>query len=263
MRELSEAKKLISNADAIAIFAGAGMSVDSGLDSFRGNNGLWTASIPIEGVEYNYLDLMTHQAFDENPIDAWKFIIRLKEKFEQTNPHEGYYHLLELLRDKDYFIVSSNIDDQFLKAGFDENKILEIHGSINFMQCMDILEREIWLTPDMNSYELRLDHLPRCPNCGGHCRPNILLFGDWFWISIRSVHQQLRFQKWSSEIKASKKKIVALEIGAGKTIPSIRKASETFAKECPLIRVNTMDYEIKAANHLSIQMGAKDFLLSI
>jgi NAD-dependent SIR2 family protein deacetylase len=263
MRELSEAKKLISNADAIAIFAGAGMSVDSGLDSFRGNNGLWTTSIPIEGVEYNYLDLMSHQAFDENPIDAWKFITHLKEKFEQTNPHEGYYHLLELLRDKDYFIVSSNIDDQFLKAGFDENKILEIHGSINFMQCMDILEREIWLTPDMNSNELRLDNLPACPNCGGHCRPNILLFGDWFWISIRSVHQQLRFQKCKSEIKASKKKIVALEIGAGKTIPTVRKASENFAKECPLIRVNTMDYEIKAPNHLSVQMGAKDFLLSI
>lgn len=263
MNDLSRAIQLIKDADAIAIFAEAGMSVDSGLDAFRGENGLWSKSIQIEGIEYNYLDLMSHQAFDENPFDAWKFIFHLNERFEQARPHHGYFRLHQLLETRDHFIVTSNIDEQFLKVGFDENKILECHGSINYMQCMDILEREIWLTPKLNSSDLKMESLPKCPNCGNNCRPNILLFADWFWISIRSIHQQLRFQKWCNEIKASKRNVVAVEIGAGKTINTIRKASENFAKNYPLIRVNKNDFEVSKTNHISIQMGANDFFQNI
>jgi NAD-dependent SIR2 family protein deacetylase len=76
---------LIKEADAVAIFAGAGMSVDSGLNPFRGDDGLWTKSMIIEGKTYNHLDLMSHHAFIETPITAWEFMFNLREKYHQTS----------------------------------------------------------------------------------------------------------------------------------------------------------------------------------
>lgn len=264
MVSISEAVKLILDADAVAIFAGAGMSVDSGLNAFRGDDGLWTKSISFEGKTYNHLDLMSHHAFIETPEVAWEFILSLKEKYEQANPHEGYYKLLNLIKDKEHFIVTSNIDEHFLKAGFDENCIFECHGSVNYMQCLDILEREVWLTPEIKAEKLQLAELPTCPNCGSICRPNVFLFGDWFWIPIRSTHQQIRYNKWCKEIKEKNKQIIAIEIGAGKTIRTVRNAAESFASNTfPLIRVNPFDFETKMSNHISVQMNAKEFLISL
>ena len=264
MNDHINAINLINEADAVAIFAGAGMSVDSGLNPFRGDDGIWTKSIIIDGKTYNHLDLMSHHAFIETPKIAWEFMLNLREKYHQTNPHEGYFKLLEILKDKEHFIVTSNIDEHFLKAGFDENRIFECHGSVNYMQCLDILEREVWLTPDINPMQLQSNNLPICPNCGSVCRPNVLLFGDWFWIPIRSTHQQIRYNNWCKEIKEKHKSIIAIEIGAGKTIRTIRNTAETFAStHHPLIRVNPFDFDIKKSNQISIQINAKEFLMSL
>jgi NAD-dependent SIR2 family protein deacetylase len=254
---------LIQEADAIAVFAGAGMSADSGLATFRGADGLWSQSIQIDGKAYSHLDLMTPFAFAETPKDAWEFIFGLKDKFDTIAPHDGYYKLLERIQHKEHFIVTSNIDEYFLKTGFDENRILEHHGSIYYMQCLDNKEKEVWLTPDLSKAQLQNAALPACPNCGGACRPNIRLFADWSWLPIRTEHQQARYNSWRKEMQALNKKIVVLEIGAGKTIRTIRHAAEDLASEHVLIRVNPDDYETKRANHLSIRMKAKDFLLSI
>jgi NAD-dependent SIR2 family protein deacetylase len=132
------------------------------------------------------------------------------------------------------------------------------------MQCLDILEREVWLTPEIKTEKLQLADLPTCPNCGSICRPNVLLFGDWFWIPIRSTHQQIRYNRWSKEIKEKHKRIIAIEIGAGKTIRTVRNAAESFGSNIfPLIRVNPFDFETKMSNHISVQMNAKEFLMSL
>lgn len=51
--------------------------------------------------------------------------------YRDVKPHEGFNILKELCKNKDYFIVTSNVDGQFQKANFDEDKIYEIHGSIH------------------------------------------------------------------------------------------------------------------------------------
>ena len=117
---MSYAISLIHEAEAVAVFAGAGMSVDSGLLPFRGEDGLWTKSIVMDGKSYSHLELMSNHAFIESPNAAWEFILKLKEKYEQTTPHQGYSKLLDVLKDKAHFIVTSNVDEHFLKAGFDD-----------------------------------------------------------------------------------------------------------------------------------------------
>ena len=264
MNSLKQAIQLLEQADAIVIFAGAGMSVDSGLEQFRGTNGLWEKSIKIDGKEIKHLDLMTHQAFEEMPNEAWTFIAYLINKYTENEPHIGYDKLLDLVKNKEYFVITSNIDEHFQKANYNEDNILEIHGSIFYMQSMDILEKEIWLTPklkyDKKDFKLK-SSVPKCLDGKYNCRPNIMMFGDWFWVSTKSAHQQIRFNKWKKHIEDTCKNIVALEIGAGKTIRTIRASSERFSENSiPLIRVNPYDSEVNQDNHISITMGAKEFL---
>ena len=255
--------KLIYDADAIAVFAGAGMSVDSGLEAFRGNDGLWTKKLMLDGKEVNYYDLMSHSAFVETPNEAWGLIAYLMEKYTETTPHDGYFKLLELLKSKEYFVVTSNVDEHFLKAGFAEMNIFECHGSIFQMQCLDVTEKEIWLTPNISLDKekmLALNPLPKCPICNSNCRPNSYLFGDWFWVSTRSSHQQTRFNNWAKSVKEKYLNVLAIEFGAGKTINTIRKASENFAGDkFTLIRCNPNDFEVSKPNHIGVSVGAKEF----
>ncbi|MBC8265590.1 MAG: NAD-dependent deacetylase [Flavobacteriales bacterium] len=263
---ITDSLDLLQKADVIVVFAGAGMSVDSGIEQFRGNDGIWTKSILINGEKVDYPNLMTHNAFIEKPELAWGLIGNLIKKYTSTTPHKGYSKLLNILSNKEYFIITSNCDEQFQKAGFDENKILECHGSAYDMQCLNIKHKEIWITPkvDVNIKTNKAEAIPKCPECGSNCRPNISLFGDWFWLSTKAKHQQERYINWKKETLPNYDNIVALEIGAGKTIPTIRKAAENFSKnKYPLIRLNPKDFSCNQANHISIPLKAEEFLLLI
>lgn len=253
--------KLIENADCIIVLAGAGMSVDSGIPAYRGKDGFWSNELIINNHKINQFDLMSHQSFEENPDKSWSLIGYLIDMFENTTPHKGYFDLLEIIKQKDYFIYTSNIDKQFIKAGYKKDRIVECHGSIYKMQCTDILERENWQTPKINvdysKFTLNGDY-PKCPNCNKPCRPNLFLFGDFFWISKEYLTQQNNYNKWKESIINSNKKIVVIEIGAGKTVNTLRKESANLAKQnIPIIRINNSDPEVENDNFISVNSTAK------
>lgn len=107
---------MIRNAEAIAIFVGAGMGVDSGFEQYRGESGFWTKDISIKGKSIKYQDLMQHMAFEEMPNQAWVFIASLLEKYSETKPHDGFDKLLELIKNKEYFIVTiRNASENFIE----------------------------------------------------------------------------------------------------------------------------------------------------
>ena len=255
--------KIIGEAEVIIVFAGAGMGVDSGLEQYRAANGLWSKSILINDKEIPYKDLLCHESFDSMPEQSWAFVALLIDQYKHAIPHKGFDILLNLVKDREYFIVTSNCDEQFQKAGFDTDKIWECHGSIFNMQCLDILERNVYKTPTLELDTVSivlLSDVPKCPTCGMNCRPNLYLFYDWFWVSNKSVAQQISYNKWQKDIKATGKKIVALEIGAGKTIDTLRKAARSFmGEDIPLIRINPNDYEVESDNQIGVAEGAKEF----
>jgi NAD-dependent SIR2 family protein deacetylase len=163
-----ESANLLKNADAIAIYAGAGMSVDSGIPAYRGNDGLWTRAIQINNATINNFDLMKPEAFKRQPEIAWGFIGLLMEQYDNTNPHIGFRLLKEFVSQKEYFIVTPNIDGQFQKAGFSENRIFELYGSIFNTQCGSEIECGIWDTPTIkSSYDgiSAESQTPVCPVC--------------------------------------------------------------------------------------------------
>jgi len=261
-QEIEQARSYIQDADAILITAGAGMGVDSGLPDFRGNKGFWKAYPPLERLGLDFQEMANPKWFDTNPKLAWAFYGHRLNLYRDTTPHKGFDMLLELCKkkDNDYFIFTSNVDNQFQKAGFDPKKIVEIHGSIEHWQCGKNCKRDIWdaekkrVAIDMEKFEAL--ELFVCPHCGEIARPNILMFNDWQWNEKRTNSQIKRIEAWLESIQ--NKKLVIVEIGAGVEIPTVRLYSQKIAKNiknAKLIRINPKDFDID--NHLgwSIPFG--------
>lgn len=245
--EIEKARQIIESADAILITAGAGMGVDSGLPDFRGNEGFWKAYPMAKERHLSFQALANPEWFESEPTLAWAFYGHRLNLYRDTVPHDGFKMLLELCKRKnnDYFIVTSNVDGQFQKAGFDADKICEIHGSIHHMQCTQDKSHGIWSAAN-DTVEVDMEKfvagtpLPICPICGALARPNILMFGDWDWMSKRSDNQMMRFRRWKTDLENEKKQVCVIEIGAGTAIASIRRMSESAAMQfyTSLIRIN-------------------------
>jgi len=272
-KQISLITQFIKNADAILITAGAGMGVDSGLPDFRGNQGFWKEYPAIQHLGLNFEDIANPKWFSKNPPLAWAFYGHRLNLYRDTTPHNGFKLLLDLIKEKNnnYFVVTSNVDGQFQKAGFDEDKIYEVHGSIHHFQCSNKnCKDEIW-DADKESIEIDIDKfeaqtIPLCKNCDDIARPNILMFGDWDWNSKRSDEQEARFHKWFNQIKIDDKKLAIIEIGAGTAIPTIRNYSEIFAKKSKkfkLIRINPRDFYVNPHIGFSVICGGLDGLKQI
>ncbi|MDQ7060924.1 MAG: Sir2 family NAD-dependent protein deacetylase [Sulfurimonas sp.] len=263
--KIDKAHNAIRDAEAIIITAGAGMGVDSGLPDFRGNEGFWKAYPPIAKLRYDFTQMANPALFTYNPKLAWGFYGHRLSLYRSTIPHRGFSLLLDLVNqtelvEDNYFIFTSNVDGQFQKAGFDKNKIYEVHGSIHHLQCTQPCSESIWenrledIEIDMDKLEAQI--LPSCKNCKELARPNILMFGDGKFLNNRADEQNARFHNW--RFKNKDKKIVIIEIGAGSAIPTIRSFGDRLSaleKNTTLIRINPREFEVKNEGDIGISLG--------
>jgi len=260
-----EAATAISNSDAIFISAGAGMGVDSGLPDFRGNQGFWKAYPLLKKENLSFQDLANPMWFRADPFRAWGFYGHRYKLYNSTNPHKGFRILQKWCQTKkvEPFVFTSNVDGHFQKSGFHSDSVYECHGSIHHLQCIDGCTDDIWeidqLNLDVNLGRLiATGDLPRCPHCSEIARPNILMFGDAEWLPHRSIVQSRNYDYW--KMQNTKLKIITIEIGAGKAIPTARYASESMPGE--LIRINPRDSD-GYNKTISIPLGSLEALSAI
>lgn len=262
--QIQQAKQWVVESDAVLITAGAGMGVDSGLPDFRGKKGFWNAYPIAKKLDLDFTDMANPKWFNDNPGFAWAFYGHRLNLYRKTMPHEGFKMLLDLVKSKgdDYFVFTSNVDGQFQKAGFDKQKVYEVHGSIHYFQCVENCQRKVWVADvedidiDMEKFEALT--IPQCHYCSKIARPNILMFDDWYWNQKRSIKQMHKFNVWKKQIKRSKKKLAIIEIGAGTAIPTVRKTGEEIAKinkNAKLIRINPRDYDLDTKLGVGIPDG--------
>lgn len=257
---LHDAADAIRQADALLIGAGAGMGVDSGLPDFRGDAGFWKAYPALYGQ--SLAEIANPVWFRRSPAFAWGFYGHRMNMYRSTVPHQGFHILRRWAESKPqgYFVFTSNVDGHFQKAGFDHDKILECHGSIHHLQCVSGCSDQIWKAEavDLMIDEANLhatSELPRCRSCNGLARPNILMFGDGQWLDHRSMEQSRRYAAWLRQ--AAHTNLVAIELGAGKAIPTVR--FECAQRGRTLIRINLREAEVHAGA-ISIAKGAMDAL---
>lgn len=246
---IQQAATAIAEADAILIGAGAGMGVDSGLPDFRGNEGFWRAYPHFAHLGLSFTDLANPQWFYDDPAQAWGFYGHRYNLYRETEPHPGFHILRQWIADKPLggFVFTSNVDGHFQKAGFDEHSVLECHGAINHLQCVQQCRDTIWpadfnITVD-DAHLKAFGDLPHCPHCGALARPNILMFGDFGWTPSRTDQQSRRYRQWLTELQQHNARLAIIELGAGTAVPTVRYECEGRARSASaqLIRINPRD----------------------
>lgn len=262
-----EAAGAIRRSTALIVTAGAGMGVDSGLPDFRGEKGFWSAYPAYGRLGLTFVDAANPVHFEQDPAFGWGFYGHRTHLYRETEPHEGFRILRRWIGKYglDHFIVTSNVDGQFQKAGFDEGNVLEVHGSIHHLQCLAPCSGSIWPNREeipVDGGTMRALHVPRCIRCGGVARPNVLMFGDFSWVADRTSLQEERFGIFLEENLG--REAVVVELGAGTAIPTIRYMSERLGRRAgaTVVRINPREPWIDEP-HLSIAEGALAALRAI
>ncbi|MEX3929935.1 NAD-dependent deacetylase [Paraburkholderia sp. BR10936] len=258
---IKQAADWIRDADGLLIAAGAGMGVDSGLPDFRGAEGFWRAYPALRHHGFSFEDIANPAGFASNPRLSWGFYGHRLALYRATVPHAGFAILRTWASAMKHgaFVFTSNVDGQFQKAGFDAERIVECHGTIHRLQCVEACTDDTWPADDFSPIVdeascLLENEMPTCPHCGGLARPNILMFGDWKWVDKYTDREERRFATWLESVQ----RLVVIEMGAGRALPTIRRFSERHGPR--VIRINPRDYAISSAVGLGIPGCASETL---
>jgi len=156
------ANNWISESKYSVFFTGAGISVESGIPPFRGENGLWSKYDPIF-LETNY--------FLAHPKKSWGLIMEIfYDFFGQASPNDAHYILAKL--EKNGYIksvITQNIDNLHQKAG--SKNVIEFHGTSRTLTCLNCNYK-------YNSSEFIKQLPPHCPRCDGLLKPDFIFFGE-------------------------------------------------------------------------------------
>lgn len=265
---LRQAAEALAAADALLIGAGAGMGVDSGLPDFRGDQGFWRAYPPYEKLGLRFSGLANPRWFRDDPTLAWGFYGHRLELYRRTQPHDGFRILRAWAGRMKHgaFVYTSNVDGHFQKAGFDPERVYEVHGSIEWLQCRQgcgagVFPAEgVRIEVDEATMRAR-EPLPRCPVCAAVARPNVLMFNDWDWEERRSAEQAECLQEWLAGVNLER--LVVVECGAGTAIPTVRHFCERLADAgARLIRINRRESAVPQGQ-LGLDLGALEALTAI
>ena len=172
--QISEAlREKLTTAKRVTVLTGAGISAESGVPTFRGEDGLWKKFRPEE--------LATIDAFMRNPELVWEWYSYRRELMSKIEPNPGHYALAEMQGVfPELSLITQNIDGLHHKAG--SEKVIELHGNIMRSKC--ILDGKI-----IDEISDTSDNLPRCPDCGSLLRPDVVWFGEA--LPPDSYHQAL------------------------------------------------------------------------
>lgn len=155
--------QLIRSANHITAFTGAGISVESGIPTFRGKNGLWNKYDPV------FLDI---KYFQRNPIESWKLIKEIfYDFFGRAKPNAAHYAFAEMEEmGLLHSIITQNIDNLHQKAG--SKMVYEFHGNSRNLICINCQRKYIVQNIDLSLLP------PNCKNCGGVLKPDFVFFGE-------------------------------------------------------------------------------------
>ena len=267
----ARAAAAVSAADALLVTAGAGMGVDSGLPDFRGDAGFWKAYPAYAHLGLSFVDLANPRWFEHDAHLAWGFYGHRLNLYRATKPHAGFGVLRRWAAERPAgaCVFTSNVDDQFQRAGFDPERIVECHGTIETWQCTR--DCGVGLFPaspapiavDPASFRAA-DPLPRCAGCGALARPNVLMFGDGGWDESRTDAQHRRFERWLAGLEPGHQRLTIVECGAGTAVPTVRRLGEALVQRpgTTLVRINVREPEAPAPA-ISVARGAHEALAAI
>lgn len=158
-----KAAHLIKKANRTVAFTGAGISVESGIPPFRGENGLWNKYDPTT-FEISY--------FLRNTKSSWEVMRDIfYDLFGQVQPNYAHIALAELeKRNLLHAVITQNVDNLHTDAG--SKNVYEFHGSLKKLRCMSCNSLVEVSKVDLNTLP------PQCTKCSGILKPDAVFFGE-------------------------------------------------------------------------------------
>lgn len=225
--KISELKNLIENAKAIVIGAGAGLSTAAG---FLYSGERFHRYFHDFEVKYNFHDMYTGGFYPyETPEEYWAYWSRYIFINRYSEPPKPVYNeLYDLVKDKNYFVITTNVDHCFQKAGFDKQRLFYTQGDYGLFQCSVPCHDKTYdnekivrrMTVEQKDMKIPSELIPRCPVCGKPMTMN-LRSDDKFVEDDGWKAACGRYEKFISHNKD--KKILFLELGVGMNTPVIIK----------------------------------------
>lgn len=252
MIDYSKIKQLIDNADAIIIGAGAGLSTAAGINYGEKH---FQENFPELVKKYGMTDMYTSSFYDfKTEEERWSYWAKHIDYLYNVKATETYKNLFKLVQNKNYFVITTNVDGQFLKTGFDKEKVFEVQGSLSKIQCAKACHHKLYddlklvakMLKEEKDCKIPAHLVPSCPVCHGKMEVN--LRKDEYFVEDNYWHNHSQaYENFVDENKD--KNLVLLELGVGFNTPSIiRFPFEQMAlnfKHTTLIRIN--DKYIKTA----------------
>ena len=225
--EVEKLKYAILNSDAIVVGAGAGLSTSAGF-TYSGERFQRYFSDFIE--KYGFSDMYTAGfysfATEEEKWAYWSRHIYYNRYVPAPKP--VYENLLKLLKDKDYFVITTNVDHQFQKAGFDKQRLFYTQGDYGLFQCSKPCHQRTYdnekliirMIAEQKNMRIPSSLVPRCPICGR--KMDVNLRSDETFVEDDGWHvASKRYEDFIN--KHQDDKVLYLDLGCGSNTPIIFK----------------------------------------
>jgi NAD-dependent deacetylase len=162
---------MIVQSKKVVVFTGAGFSTESEIPDFRGTNGVWTKFDP---GELNLPNFLRREDIREK---YWQVHRLFWEAVKDARPNSGHYAVTELHSlGKLDCVITQNTDGLHQKSGTPDEKVLELHGTMHWVDCLDCRQRY----PRDYAHEKMLagEKVPRCGKCNGILKPATVAYGQ-------------------------------------------------------------------------------------
>jgi NAD-dependent deacetylase len=172
--DIERAAKRLAVTKFLLVITGAGISNESGIPTFRGNDGLWK--------NYRAEELATPWAFEKDPVTVWKWYDWRRGIIGNAQPNPGHLAIKELEdRFENFLLITQNVDGLHGRTGV--KNIVEIHGNLWRVRCMREHTTSMLVDVPLSSIP------PKC-QCGAPLRPDVVWFGES--IPTQALEQSFR-----------------------------------------------------------------------
>lgn len=264
-KKIQTAKNLIEETDALVIGAAAGLSEAAGLH-YGGPRFRQHFSDYIK--RYGLTDMYSSAFYPfASPEEKWAYWARHIQLNRYGESLPLYQDLYELVKDKETFVITTNVDGQFVKAGFDEAFFFEVQGNYGEFQCSLPCQQEVFPNQELveamvqasQNFKIPSSLIPHCPRCQSPLTTHLRV--DGAFVETQKWHEQeaayLKFLQEHAE-----EKLVFLELGVGYNTPTIIKFPferlNAALPQASLIRVNLEDGEKEGI--LTLQEDIKEVI---
>lgn len=225
----------LASAKLVTVLTGAGVSAESGVPTFRdAQTGFW--------AKYRPEDLATPGAFRRNPRLVWEWYAWRRSLVAKAEPNPGHQALVEMGKlFAEFHLITQNVDGLHQRAG--SWNVIELHGNLARTKCFD--EGTI-----ITSWPETGEVPPRCPNCGGLLRPDVV----WFEEALPEAEMDLAG-------KVSKACEIFLSIGTSTVVyPAAALPAAALRSGATVVEINPQPTPFTAQAHF-VLAGAAGIVL--